>query len=132
MIHATRRAAALLVVLACVAAGCSRGGSGDPTTKGMLSRANNEGKYGVVHNPATGVTKIAKGTWKCTVNVDKSKKVATTSCTGKSADGKSIAFDSSSTFAQLKKTKTRAFPGTITIKIDGVTKATPSCVGQAC
>ena len=132
VIHAPRRTAALLVLLAVAAVGCSRGGSGDPTAKGMQSRANNWGRYGVVHNPATGVTKIAKGTWKCTVNIDKGKKVATTHCTGKSTDGKDIEFSSSSTFDQLKKKKSRALPGTITIKVDGVTKATPTCVGSAC
>ena len=36
----------------------------------------------MTHTAATGVTKIDKGTWKCTANIDKGKKVATTSCTG--------------------------------------------------
>jgi hypothetical protein len=132
VIHATRRTAALLVVLAFAAVGCSRGGSGTPTEKGMLSRANNWAKYGVIHNPATGVTKIAKGTWKCTASVDKSAKTATTHCTGKSSDGKDVGFTSKSTFDDLKKKKVRALPGQITITVDGVTKATPTCVGPNC
>ena len=132
MIHATRRTAALLVVLAFAAVGCSRGGSGDPTTKGMLGRATNWGKYGVIHTAATGVTKIEKGTWKCTANIDKSSKTATTNCTGKSTDGKTVGFHSVSTFDELKNRMVRALPGKITITVDGVTKATPSCVGSAC
>ena len=119
-------------MLAFAAVGCSRGGSGDPTQKGMVARAVNWGKYGVIHTAATGVTKIAKGTWKCTATVDKSTKTATTSCTGTSSDGKNVAFTSSSTFDQLKKKRTRALPGSITIKVGGVVKATPSCVGPAC
>jgi len=132
VIHATRRTAALLVVLAFAAVGCSRGGSGDPTEKAMLSRAKNWGRYGVIHTPATGVTKIAKGTWKCTATIDKSSKTATTNCTGKSTDGKDVGFHSVSTFDELKKKKVRALPGKITITVDGVTKATPVCVGSAC
>ncbi len=133
MIHATRRAAVLFVVLAAVAAGCSRGGSGDPSEKGMKARANQWGRYGVIHNPATGVTKLAKDSWSCPqVAIDKSKKLVTITCTGKSATGQTVEFHSVSTFDQLKKKKTRALPGTITIKVDGVTKATPSCVGSAC
>jgi hypothetical protein len=134
VIHATRRTAALLVVLAFAAVGCSRGGSSDPTVKGMRARATNWGKYGVVHNQGgnTGVQKIAKGTWKCTASVDKSAKTATTNCTGTSDDGKKITFHSTSTFDELKKKRQRALPGKITIAVDGVTKATPNCVGSAC
>ena len=132
MTHATRRVAALLIVLACAAAGCSRGGSGDPTVKAMQARANNWAKYGVTHTVATGVKKIEKGTWKCTAAVDKSAKTATTHCTGTSDTGQHIEFSSSSTFDQLKQKRQRALPGTITIKVDGVTKAQPSCVGQNC
>jgi hypothetical protein len=132
VIHATRRTAVLLVVLAFVAVGCSRGGSGDPTAKGMRSRADSQGKYGVIHTAATGVTKIEKGTWKCTASIDKGKKIATTACTGTGNAGQKVAMTSSSTFAQLKKTKRGALPGNITITVDGVKKATLTCAGTAC
>jgi len=132
VIHATRRAAVLLLVLVSVAAGCSRGGAKDPTEKGMLSRANNWGRYGVTHSFTTGVKKVQKGTWKCTANVDKKSKTVTTNCTGKSTDGKNIGFHSVSTFDELRKGKTRQLPGKIAISVNGVTKDTPSCVGPAC
>jgi hypothetical protein len=132
VIHATRRIAVLLVLLVAVAAGCSRGGSATPKAAGMRSRANNWGRYGVVHSPATGVKSIVKGSWKCTASVDKGKKTATTDCTGKSGTGQTVTLHSVSTFAELSKYKVRALPGEITIKVDGVTKATPTCVGPLC
>jgi hypothetical protein len=132
VIHATRRTAVLIVMLAFVAVGCSRGGSGDPTAKGMRSRADSWGKYGVTHTASTGVTKIEKGTWKCTATIDKGKKVATTSCTGTGSAGQKVALTSSSTFDQLKKKKRGALPGNITISVDGVQKATLTCAGTAC
>jgi hypothetical protein len=130
--HLTRRTAVLLVVLAFAAVGCSRGSSGNPTTKGMVSRAENWGKYGVTHTASTGVTKIDKGTWKCTARVDGGKKIATTSCTGTGSGGQKVALTSSSTFDQLKKKKRGALPGNITITVDGVQKATLTCAGTAC
>jgi hypothetical protein len=129
VIHATRRTAVLLLVLACVAAGCSRGGSATPSVKGMTSRANNWGKYGVTHNFAG--EKIVKGSWKCTAAVDKSTKTATTSCTGMTTDGKDITLRSKSTFDQLKKRAVRALPGSVTMTV-GTTTKTVSCVGSAC
>ncbi len=131
MIHATRRrAVCLLVVLAFVAVGCSRGGSGDPTVKGMVGRGNNWGKAGVVSFAKP--TKIKKGTWKCTASVDKSAKTATTECTGTSTTGQPVTFHAVSTFDELKKRRSRALPGKIEIKVGGKVVATPSCVGAAC
>jgi hypothetical protein len=132
VIHATRRTAALLLVFAFVGVGCSRGGSGDPTAKAMVARGNNSGRFGVITNPATGVKTIATGSWKCTAKIDKDQKLATTDCTGKSTDGKAIALHAVSTFEELKKRRQRALPGKITITVDGVVKATATCVGKQC